>query len=319
MSTESFAIPLPIPNELRGDQTYGTVLRRLSEMSVRKAHDPYVDVPWSAPESAIDPHDPRLCIDPRHALAQTAWYTQLDQQTRVLFGAEWLAQTAKYAIHMEGVLARGLLMFAHNLGNRTPDYRYVMHEVIEEARHSQMFQELIDRLDADPQPLSAVERFFDDRITHTARYFPELFFIAVLGGEIFVDRQNRDELRRPKQEVHPLIRRIIQIHVTEEARHVCFAEQYLRKQLPKLGARKRASLKVLAPLLLVLPARLLLQPSPRLVRRFGIPRAALEQAFGPGSQHRELLERTVEPVRVLAEEHGFWWPPAWRSLGLATH
>jgi hypothetical protein len=209
-------------------------------------------------------------------------------------------------------------MFAQTVGNRSPDYRYAMHEVVEEARHSQMFQELINRIDADPIPVPAIARFFDDRIANTARYFPELFFISVLGGEIFVDRQNRDELRRPKSEVHPLVRRVIQIHVTEEARHVCFAENYLRKHLPQMGARKRAALKVLAPIALVEPTRLILQPSPRLIKRFAIPRAALQEAFGPRSEYRKLLECTVEPVRELAAEHGFWWPAAWQRLGLTT-
>lgn len=318
MNTTNLAIPLPVPDELRVDQSYGTVLRRLSEMSVKKAHDPYLDIPWSAPESAIEPGDPRLCIDPRHPLARTAWYEQLDLDTRVRFGTEWLAQLLKYAIGFEGVLSRGLLMFAQTVGNRSPDYRYVMHEVVEETRHSQMFQELLDRLDADPVPVSAAERFFDDRIAYSARHFPELFFIAVLGGEIFIDRQNRDELRRPKAEVHPLIRRVLQIHVTEEARHVCFAEQYLKKHLPQIGARKRATLKLLAPVLLWSPARMMLVPTPRLVQKFAIPRAAMEQAFGAGSEHRQLLARTVEPIRALAEEHRFWWPAGWRRFGLAS-
>jgi hypothetical protein len=318
MRTTSLAIPLPVPDELCADQSYGAILQRLSEMSVKKAHDPYLDIPWSAPESAIEPGDPRLCIDPRHPLAQTAWYEQLDADTRARFGTEWLAQSLKYAIGMEAVLSRGLLMFAQTVGNRSPEYRYVMHEVVEESRHSQMFQELLDRLDADPVPVAAAERFFDDRVANTARYFPELFLISVLGGEIFIDRQNRDELRRPKSEVHPLIRRILQIHVTEEARHVCFAEQYLKKHLPYIGARKRATLKALAPILLWSPARMMLVPSPRLVRQFAIPQTALDQAFGAGSEHRKLLARTVEPIRVLAAEHGFWWPAAWRRFGLAT-
>ncbi|HTU61343.1 MAG TPA: diiron oxygenase, partial [Polyangiales bacterium] len=149
-------------------------------------------------------------------------------------------------------------------------------------------------------------------------YFPELFFIAVLGGEIFIDRQNRDELRRPKAEVHPLIRRILQIHVTEEARHVCFAEQYLKKHLPQLSATKRATLKLLAPILLMSPAHMMLVPSARLVRQFAIPRVALKQAFGAGSEHRMLIARTVEPIRALAEEHGFWWRSAWQRLGLVS-
>jgi hypothetical protein len=209
-------------------------------------------------------------------------------------------------------------MFAQSLGNRRPEFRYVMHEVVEEARHSQMFQHLIDRIGEDPVPVTAPERWFDDRIVATSRYFPELFFLAVLGGEIFIDRQNRDELRRPKAEVHPLIRRVLQIHVTEEARHVCFAETYLREHLPRIGARKRAALKALTPILLIEPTRKLLQPSASIVKRFAIPRATLHEVFGPNTEYRTFLESTVEPVRELAEAHGFAWPAAWQRAGLTA-
>jgi hypothetical protein len=318
MTSMTSAIPLPTPDGVRRGQSYASILDKLSEMSVRKAHDPFLDVPWSASESALEAGDPRLCLDPRQPLAQTPWHQQLDPARRAAFGAAWQAQTLKFGIGFEAVLSRGLLLFAQTLGNRSPDFRYVMHEVIEESRHSQMFQELIDRIGEDPTPVSAVARFFDDRIVASARHFPELFFLAVLGGEIFIDRQNRDELRRPRHEVHPLIRRVMQIHVTEEARHVCFAENYLREHLPRLGPKKRAALELLTPLVLAEPGRLMLRPSPQLIARFAIPRATLREAFGPGSTHRAALESTVEPVRQLAEAHGFWWPAAWRHFGLAS-
>jgi hypothetical protein len=312
MNTTESAVALPQPAGLRRDQSYAATVVHLSEMSVRKSHDPYQDIAWEA----LDMRDPRLCIDPQHPLAQTAWHQRLDAATRARFGAEFLAQTLKYAIGFEAVLSRGLLVFGSTLGNRSPDFRYAMHEVIEESRHSQMFQELIDRIDSDPQPIAGIDRFFDDRIAMTARYFPELFFLSVLGGEIFIDRQNRDELRRPRDQVHPLIRRVIQIHVTEEARHVCFAESYLQQHLPALGARKRAALKLLAPLVMAEPARQILTPSAALVQRFQIPRAALREAFGRGSAHRRFLSETVEPVRALSEAHGFYWPAAWHHFGL---
>jgi hypothetical protein len=316
MNTHAAAIPLPTPEGLKPEVSYSALLTRLCEMSVRKSHDPYLDVRWDAPEHRIEPGDPRLCLDSSHSLAQTQWYSALDPVTRARFGAEWMAQALKYAIGFEAVLSRGLLTLAPNLQNRTAEYRYIMHEVVEEGRHSMMFQELIDRLAADPQPLGPIDRFFDDRIAMTGRSFPELFFFAVLGGEIFIDQQNRELLKRPSTQVHPLVRRVMQIHVTEEARHVCFAEHYLREHLPKIGARKRATLRLLTPLLLSEPARLMLLPPKKLVKRFEIPSAALHEAFGPGTSHRRTIARTVEPVRELCEAHDLWWPRAWRTFGL---
>jgi len=285
-------------------------------MSVRKAHDPYLDVPWDDPAYQLDPDDPRLRLAAGEPLAQTRWYANLDAHTQTRFGAEWTAQSLKYAIGFEAVLSRGLLAWAQQAPNQTPDYRYVMHEVVEEARHSMMFQEVIDRLRSNPRPMTGIGRWVDDRIAVRSRDFPELFFFGVLGGEIFIDQQNREMLRRPSAEVHPLLRRVMQIHVTEEARHVCFAEHFLKERLPQLGPKKRAVLRAVVPLVLFDPARMLLTPPAALVKRYAIPREALRQAFGPGSQFRQTLARTAEPVRRLCETHDLLWPAPWRAMGL---
>ena len=60
--------------------------------------------------------------------------------------------------------------------------------------------------------------------------------------------------------------------------------------------------------------RIMLVPDRRIVAEFRIPRAAMREAFGPRSAHRQLVAATVEPIRALCEEHGlfrphhaFWW------------
>ena len=54
------------------------------------------------------------------------------------------------------------------------------------------------------------------------RVFPKLFVVHVLAGEVPIDQTQRALLRKGAA-LHPLVRRIVRIHVTEEARHVCFA------------------------------------------------------------------------------------------------
>lgn len=301
-------------------ERYDELLQRLSALSVRKCYDPYTDIDWSAPEHAITPGDPRLCIDPEHALAKTAWYAALDEATRSRFGLEWAAQTLKYGIGFEAVLSRGLLEFCQTVPNGSPEYRYAMHEVVEEGRHSMMFQELITRSGCDPRPIGYFQSRVDDRAAHWGRTFPELFFFAVLSGELFIDDDNRRTLKRPTANVHPLVRLVTQIHVTEEARHVCFAESYLKERLPKLGRLGRAQIAWIVPFMMADSARVMLTPDARLVKRFGIPKAALRQAFGPRSGYCQQLARITEPVRELLEPHGMLEPRHlrfWRMVGAA--
>ena len=315
------AIPLPTPSSIDRSEPYPRLLERLSEMSVRKAHDPYRDVGWDEPENRIEPDDPRLCIAADSPLAQTEWYQRLSPAVRSRFGRAWSAQTGKYAIGFEAVLSRGLLELAPHLRNGSPEYRYAMHEVVEEGRHSMMFQELINRLDEDPRPVTGFDAWVDDRIAHLGRTFPELLFFAVLGGEIFIDHQNRELLRLPREQVHPLVRRVMQIHVTEEARHVCFAASYLKEHVPHCSRRQREVMAWAVPVIFSESKRIMLQPDKRLVAQFQIPRTALRQAFGKGTPYREMVAAVVEPVRALCEEHGMFRPRHaawWRAFGLVT-
>lgn len=318
--TPAAALPTPADSHARDRDAYEHLLLRLSELSVRKCYDPYRDIAWDAPENALAPADARLALDPDDPLARTAWYASLDAETRSRFGLEWGAQQLKYGIGFEAVLSRGLLEFCQTLPNGSLERRYAFHEIVEESRHALMFQEVIRRSGCDPRPIGYFNARIDDQVAHWGRTSKELFFFAVLAGELFIDDQNRQVLRRPVAEVHPLLRRVMQIHVTEEARHVCFAESYLREHLPRTTAWQRARIAWVLPVIFADAARMMLTPDARLIRRFGIPKAALREAYGRNSEHHRRLTGITEPIRELCAEHGLyekhhaWW---WKARGLA--
>jgi hypothetical protein len=207
----------------------------------------------------------------------------------------------KFAIGFESVLSRGLLEFAGSLGNRRVEHRYALHEAIEECQHSLMFQELINRSGCDPQPVGRLQAFVDRRIARSAATFPELFFFCVLSGELFIDADNRAHLRAT---THPLIRRVLHIHITEEARHVRFAELFLREHMPQLSGARLRFLRFALPITLADSQRMMLSPTPRLQRRFQIPQQVMHECYGPGSLHREQVERIAAPVFALLGESG---------------
>src|SRR5678816_4149809 len=132
----------------------------------------------------------------------------------------------KIGVEFESVLKRGLLEYAAKLPSGSREFRYVYHEVIEEAQHSLMFQEFVNRTGFDIKGLAWWQRIGARQVIRFARTFPELFFVFVLGGEDPIDHVQRSLLRSGRP-VHPLLKRIMQIHVTEEARHLCFARHYL--------------------------------------------------------------------------------------------
>jgi hypothetical protein len=147
-----------------------------------------------------------------------------------------------------------------------------------------MFHELLVRTGLDVPGLGWLDRMGSRRVARLGRTFPELFFLFVLGGEEPIDHVQRETLRGGG-DVHPLMQRIMRIHVTEEARHICFAREYLRHSVPALPPRRRAALDLQVPILLAEMARQMMHPSSHVVRTYGIPREVVEATFTKSPGH----------------------------------
>jgi hypothetical protein len=278
-----------------------STVARLNKASVVKRHEAHRDIDWDA--EPIETGDPRFQLSTSNALGATTWYRALPEATRAALGLDWVCQTFRIGISFEACLSRGLLEFAGTLPNGSPLYRYAMHEVVEESHHSMMFHEFIRRSGLDPDDVPLLERWLDRYVVvPLARIFPELFFLCALSGEVFIDHDNREMLREPAAMQHPTLRRIVQVHVTEEARHVCFANAYLREQLPRASLWRRRAVRLLAGPILAKGAQEILQPTPAFVRRHGIPRAVLTEAFGRESAHAAKVRDVVAPIHALLRE-----------------
>jgi hypothetical protein len=292
------------------------MVARLNDLSVRKHFEAYVDVPWD--EHPIEPTDPRWELGADDPLGGTEWYRSQPQEVRARLGLDRITSQMQVGYFFEGVLKRGLLEHATTLPAGSPELRYVYHEVIEEAHHSLMFQEFCGRggrATVARVPFEA--RFGAQRVVGLARRFPELFFLFVLGGEDPIDHVQREVLRASKdadRELHPLLERIMRIHVTEEARHLSYARNWLRDRVPQLGLVRRSILAVAAPLILGEMGGMMLRPSRELVRRYGIPKAVLREAYEDNPEHQEAAARALRKVRVLCRELGLIRTPITRFL-----
>ena len=301
-------------------ETYAELVRRLSHQSVVKHFDAYADIDWDTDELRIDPGDPRWELDADDSLGATSWYRTQPPEVRARIGLHLVATFMKTGLQFESVLKRGLLDFAFDLPNGSPEYRYVYHEVIEEAQHSLMFQEFVNRTGFDVPGLGGLDRFLSRTVIRLARLFPDLFFFFVLGGEDPIDHVQRTALRSGR-DIHPLLRRIMQIHVTEEARHLCFARHYLKRNVPRLDPVRRLVLSVFTPVILAVMAQRMMQPSAQIVRQYGIPDAVIDEAYGTNPRHREKTLEALAKVRELCRELGLLTPvasPVWRVLGISS-
>ena len=290
------------------DAAFHALVQRLSDQSVRKNFDAYLDVPWDDHE--IDPTDARWELRDDDPLSRTEWYRALPAETRARLGLFSIVAKMKTGLQFENVLSRGILEFVDTLPNGAPEYRYAMHELIEEGQHQLMFQEFVNRsgIDVAGMPLDA--RIGSRFVVPLGRVFPELFFMFVLGGEDPIDHVQREALRKGVQ--HPLLETIMRIHVTEEARHLSFARHYLKDRMREMGRVRRALLAIGTPLILGEMAGMMLVPSRQMVREFDIPREVLREAYLDNDEFQQRAAVALRKVRKLAVELGIVGPIARR-------
>jgi hypothetical protein len=300
-----------------GVDAFAGLLGRLNDQSVRpgKHFDAYVDVPWD--EHPIDPVDPRWELSALDPLGATSWYQAQPQEVRARIGLHMVASKMQVGYFFEGVLKRGLLEHSTTLPAGSPELRYVYHEVIEEAQHSLMFQEFAGRAGYGTVPdVPRKARTGSRRVVRLARAFPELFFVFVLGGEDPIDHMQRETLRNKDANLHPLLERIMRIHVTEEARHLSFARHWLKRSVPELGPVRRIILSIGAPMILGEMGGLMMRPSKDIVRTYGIPKDTLREAYDDNPEWRQSAAVAMRKVRVLCRDLGLMNPLStwlWKS------
>ncbi len=319
--TETSAAVTPESVDVSTDEGRDTVFRnvvaRLSRQSVDKHFDAYADVPWDDPEMQVRADDPRfrlLDVDP---VAQTDWYRSLPEAEQARVGLMRIATGMRIGWEFENVLQRGLLLQAFWLTDCEPEFRYLHHEVVEESQHSMMFNEFIARSGMRVTGMPLPRKVASAHVVRTARRFPGLFFLFVLGGEDPVDHVQRRHLQAGG--LHPLVQRIMRIHLTEEARHLSFARQYVKREVPRLPRWRRTLLSLCAPVLFGVMTRMMVFPSRSLLRSVGAPVDQVRRAERSDASRQLLVDATAS-TRKLVAEAGLMTPVAtvlWRRFGIA--
>lgn len=300
-----------------GDDAYAVMVGRLNRLSVDKHFDAYVDIEWDAPEMVLEAADARLRLHPVDPLARSEWYGSLTSTKAAEVGLYRYAACMKIGWHFENLLQRGLLLSAFELDNGDPAFRYLHHEIIEESQHTLMFQEFVNRSKLPVRGMARSWRLVARQIVnHLPRVAPSLFFFIVLGGEDPVDHLQRSMLRVGID--HPLVERIMRIHVTEEARHLSFARHTIKRDVPRLGPVRRLLLSVAVPIVMGIMARMMLRPPSDMRRHTAMPRSTLRRAFA-SEEGRQLLRDSVSKTRRLSGEVGLLGAPGrwvWKLCGI---
>lgn len=295
---------------------YADFLQTLSEGSVRKNFEAFVDIAWDDPEFAVVPNDPRWVLPSADPLGSHPWYLSQPLERQIEIGMARQACIAKVGWQFESVLIRGILEYTFWSKNQDPQFRYLMHEVTEETHHIQMFQELVNRIGVDTPGARPWFKSVQTFLPLAGRWLPAIFITGVLAGEEPIDHVQKLIIRSGENQ-HPLLRRVMQIHIAEEARHISWAHEYLRRTVARMGKIDKFVFSLAFPVVMRVLCDIIVKPTPEFSKEFGIPRKVQRELYWNSLDSRKMLRDLFSDVRMLAEEAELMNPASrriWRLL-----
>ena len=257
---------------------------------------------WDSPEFAVTPNDERWILPKTDPIGKHAWYQAQPLERQIEIGMWRQANVAKVGLHFESILIRGLMEYSFWTPNGSPEYRYCLHEAVEECNHTLMFQEMVNRIGADVPGMPRLLKWIQPFIPLVAGPLPIPFWFGILAGEEPIDHTQKNVLREGKA-LHPIMERVMAIHVAEEARHISFAHEYLRKRVPHLSRCKRFWLSLYVPLTMRILCSAIIVPPRAFWKEFDIPRSVRKDIFFRSPESRQMLRDMFGDVRMLCSRH----------------
>lgn len=199
---------------------------RLLRGSVKKSYAPIVDIDWDAP---LDPD--KFFLPPKTvSLYGTSLWRNMSREQRIELSRQELVNTLSAGIWFENVLNQSLLRKMMHQNPTASTTHYELTELGDETRHMVMFGKAIERVGANPVWPKWYQRVIINALPFVFQG-SALWVAALIGEEIFdsLQRQMMDD-----DELQPLVQRLMRIHVAEEARHIQFARDGLRKRVPHM-------------------------------------------------------------------------------------
>ncbi|GAA4394121.1 diiron oxygenase [Tsukamurella soli] len=302
-----------------GQAEYEQVLLDLSEASVRRNFDPYLDIDWDSKDLEITPDDERWICDPHtDPIGRHPWYQAQPVAKQIEMGMWRQANVAKVGLQFESMLIRGIMQYTAALPNGSPEFRYATHEAKEECQHTLMFQEFVNRVGVDVPGGNLFLRRISPIVPLFATMTPLFFYMMVLGGEEPIDHLQKQFLRTSSVQ-HPAMTAIMQIHVAEEARHIGFAHQLLEHRVPMRGRLPRLVLSLMLPITMRVMVTMIMMPPKQFWDRFEIPREVKKEIFWHSPESQATKRDVFGDVRMMAQRSGLMNPLSrfmWRLCGI---
>ena len=267
---------------------------RLLKGSVKKSYAPIVDIDWDAP---LDPD--KFYLPPKTvSLYGTPLWDDMSRAQQIDLSRQELVNTLSAGIWFENMLNQALLRKMIHQDPTARATHYALTELGDETRHMVMFGKAIERVGAKPMQPRLYQRIIINALPLAFR--DSLLWMAALIGEEIFDSLQRQMMDDP--DLQPMVQRLMRIHVTEEARHIQFARDGLRKRAPHMRRINKLWVANINGIGGVFFQYLFTNPTP--YRRVGLdPREARRAARRSPHRH-EVQIAGFAPLAAFLEEVG---------------
>jgi len=267
---------------------------RLLRSSARMSYDPDLEIDWGAgPVEGLHAMRPE-----RMSLHGTRLWDDLDEDQRIELSRHEIASIASVGLWFELVLMDLLVRDAYRHDPRAQRTHYVLTELADECRHTTMFGKAIGTMGLPAYGPRGLPRRLGLLFPLIAR--GPSAFAATLIGEEPADRFQREMMNDPG--IQPMVRMVMRIHVLEEARHVSFAREELRRCNKRLRPHEREWHQFLTAQAAYVTMRSLVHPD--VYASVGIdPAEGRRQALG-NPNYRATIAWMGEKVVPFLEEQG---------------
>jgi P-aminobenzoate N-oxygenase AurF len=267
---------------------------RLLKGSVKKSYAPIVDIDWDAP---LDPD--KFYLPPKTvSLYGTPLWDDMSRAQQIDLSRQELVNTLSAGIWFENMLNQALLRKMIHQDPTARATHYALTELGDETRHMVMFGKAIERVGAKPMQPRLYQRMIINALPLAFR--DSLLWMAALIGEEIFDSLQRQMMDDP--DLQPMVQRLMRIHVTEEARHIQFARDGLRKRAPHMRRINKLWVANINGIGGVFFQYLFTNPTP--YRRVGLdPREARRAARRSPHRH-EVQIAGFAPLAAFLEEVG---------------
>ena len=277
-------IHVPSPTRYTSEMDSSPLAIQLSKTSALY-QDPVHRIDWpglALPGFWMPPEALSLAGLPQFEAQDTARQQLLSKLEFLNFleGGVWLE--ALFMERMAQVLRHQRLDLAH--------LKYRAHEIREEAGHTLMFLEVMERSGHQPSGRRRMTRWLELFARHVPAESLE-FWLAVILGEDVPDQMNRYVRRHPAG-INPVILQVCSLHVIDEARHIAYGRALVRH-------RSMEASRIRLRFTSALTSRLLQQ----FLGVFYYPPASLYEAAGlrPGAAWRRAAMHNPNRTRFLRQ------------------